>query len=89
MHNPDVEKRLKSVDGHIKGIQRMVGEGAYCIDIMHQIQAVQAALNKVNQIILEDHMNSCVITAVRGEDADERERVLHEISEVYERATKV
>jgi len=89
MHNPDVELRLKNAEGHIKGIQRMVGDGAYCIDVMHQVQAVQAALNKVNQILLEDHMKSCVITAVQGEDAEERERVLREISEVYEQATKV
>ena len=89
MHISDVEVRLKSAEGHIKGIQRMVGEGAYCIDVMHQIQAVQAALGKINQMLLEDHMKTCVITAVQGDDAGERERVLREISEVYEQATKV
>ncbi len=89
MQHPDVIVRLKNVEGHVRGIQRMVGEGVYCIDVMHQIQAVQAALNKVNQILLEEHMESCVITAVQGEDASERERVLREISEVYEQATKV
>ncbi len=89
MRDPDVEVRLKNIEGHVKGIQRMVGEGAYCIDVMHQIQAVQAALNKVNQMLLEDHMKSCVITAVQGDNAGERERVLREISEVYEQATKV
>jgi DNA-binding FrmR family transcriptional regulator len=89
MQNPDVELRLKNVEGHIRGIQRMVGEGVYCIDVMHQIQAVQAALNKINQMVLEDHMKSCVIKAVQGDNAVERERVLREISEVYEQATKV
>jgi DNA-binding FrmR family transcriptional regulator len=85
MHNPEVEKRLKNVEGHIRGIGRMVGEDAYCIDVIRQIQAVQAALNKINKMVLEDHMNSCVITAVQGNDAGERERVL----QVYEEATKV
>ena len=67
----------------------MVEEDAYCIDIIHQIQAVQAALNKVSTAILEDHLNSCVITAIRGEEPAERERVLREITDVFETATKV
>ncbi len=62
---------------------------AYCIDLIRQIQAVQAALNKVSAQILEDHLNSCVITAIQGEDPKERERVLTEISEVFEMANKV
>lgn len=75
--------RLKTVEGHIRGIERMVEDEAYCIDIIRQLQAVQAALNKVNSIILEEHLHSCLITAVRGDNPDERERVLREISEVF------
>lgn len=67
----------------------MAEEDAYCIDLIRQIQAVQAALNKVSAQILEDHLNSCVITAIQGEDPKERERVLTEISEVFEMANKV
>lgn len=81
--------RLKTTEGHLRGIQRMLEEDAYCIDIIRQIQAVQAALNKVSVQILEEHLNSCVITAVRGDDPQERERVLKEISDVFEVATKV
>jgi DNA-binding FrmR family transcriptional regulator len=81
-------KRLKTVEGHIRGIQRMVEEDAYCIDVIRQIQAVQAALNKISTQILDEHLNSCLITAVRGEDAAERERVLKEILDVFEAATK-
>ena len=81
-------KRLKNVEGHIHGVARMVEEGAYCIDVIRQIQAVQSALNKVSTMILEEHLNSCLTTVVRGEDADERERVLHEISDVFDAATK-
>jgi len=73
----------------LRGIQRMLEEDAYCIDVIRQIQAVQAALNKISTQILEEHLNSCVITAVRGEDPQERERVLKEISTVFEAATKV
>ena len=66
----------------------MVEEDAYCIDVIHQIQAVQAALNKVSASILENHLNSCVTTAIRGEDPAERERVMKEITDVFESATK-
>lgn len=81
--------RLKTVEGHVRGIEKMVEDGAYCIDVIRQIQAVQAALNKVSAIILDEHLNSCLITAVRGEDPDERERVLKEITEVFETTTKI
>ncbi len=89
MSDADVILRLKNAEGHLRGVQRMVEDGVYCIDIIRQIQAVQAALNKVTGIILDDHLNSCVITAVRGDDPKERERVLKEISEVFEAAAKV
>ncbi|MEN6409683.1 MAG: metal-sensing transcriptional repressor, partial [Anaerolineaceae bacterium] len=59
------------------------------IDVIRQIHAVQAALNKVSTQILDEHLNSCLITAVRGDDPAERERVLKEIAEIYETATKV
>ncbi len=81
--------RLKIVDGHLRGIIRMVEDDAYCIDVIRQIQAVQAALNKVSTAILEDHLNSCVTTAIQGDDPKERERVLKEITDVFETATKV
>ncbi|MCX7609952.1 MAG: metal-sensitive transcriptional regulator [Anaerolineales bacterium] len=89
MKHGDTLKRLKTIEGHLRGIIRMVEEDAYCIDIIRQIQAVQAALNKVSSQILENHLNSCVITAIQGEDPAERERVLKEIGEVFEMANKV
>jgi DNA-binding FrmR family transcriptional regulator len=88
-HHADARRRLKNIAGHIQGIERMVENDAYCIDVIRQIQAVQAALNKVNSIILEGHLNSCLITAVRGEDPDAREQVLTEIKSVFEAATRV
>lgn len=85
----DVIRRLKTAEGHLRGVQRMVEDGAYCIDVIRQIQAVQAALNKVSTDILDRHLNSCLITAVRGDDPAERERVLKEITDVFEAASKV
>jgi DNA-binding FrmR family transcriptional regulator len=81
--NEDVVKRLKNIEGHVKGIEQMVESGVYCIDVIRQIQAVQAALEKVSGMILDNHLHSCVITAIRGESPEERERVLTEITDVF------
>ncbi|MEW6092906.1 MAG: metal-sensitive transcriptional regulator [Chloroflexota bacterium] len=89
MKDVDVLKRLRIVEGHLKGVIRMVEEDAYCIDVIRQVQAVEAALNKVSAQILDNHLNSCVITAVQGEDPAERQRVLKEVLEVFETSTKV
>ncbi len=89
MKHEDAAKRLKTVEGHIAGIRRMLEEDAYCIDVIRQIQAVQGALNKASKIILEEHLHSCVITAVQGDDPAERERVLQEIMDVYVASRKV
>jgi CsoR family transcriptional regulator, copper-sensing transcriptional repressor len=89
MENNQTLKRLKTIEGHMGGIIRMVEEDAYCIDVIRQIQAVQAALNKVSTVILENHLNSCVTTAIQGDNPKERERVLKEITDVFETATKV
>jgi DNA-binding FrmR family transcriptional regulator len=78
-----VVNRLKSIAGHVNGIVAMLEQDRYCIDIIKQLQATQAALGKVNQIILDHHLHTCLATAVRGDNADERERVLAEISDVF------
>ena len=75
--------RLKSIAGHVNGIASMVEQDRYCIDVIKQIQAAQAALGKASQIILDNHLHTCLTTAVRGDDANERERVLAEISDVF------
>ena len=84
MNHEDAAKRLKTIEGHVAGIRRMIEDDAYCIDVIRQIQAVQSALDKVGKLILDQHLHSCVITAVQGEDPAERERVLQEIIDVYE-----
>ena len=67
----------------------MIENDNYCIDVIHQIHAVQAALNKVSSIILEGHLNSCLISAIQGDDSDDRARVLQEITDIFDAATKV
>ncbi|MDZ4720512.1 MAG: metal-sensitive transcriptional regulator [Roseiflexaceae bacterium] len=76
--------RLKTIEGHVRGVQRMVEEDVYCIDLIKQTRAIQRALERLNSIILADHLNGCVTTAIRSEQADERERVLKELLQLFE-----
>jgi DNA-binding FrmR family transcriptional regulator len=75
--------RLKSIEGHVRGVEKMVEEDAYCIDIVNQITAIQSALQKVNALVLDRHLHTCVTTAIRGDDPSERERVIDEIMGVF------
>ena len=88
-HSEDVLRRLKSIDGHVRGVQRMVEEDVYCIDVVNQIVAIQRALKKVSGILLDGHLHSCVTDALRGPDTAAREQVLGELIEVFEASGKV
>ena len=84
----DILNRLKSIEGHVRGVHRMVENGDYCIDVVNQVLAVQRALQKVNSLVLDHHLHTCVTTAMRSQDATERERVISEIMGVFEAAGK-
>ena len=89
MENENTLRRLKTIEGHLRGVICMVEEDTYCIDVIRQIQAIDSALSKVSTQILENHLNSCVITAIQGNDRKERERVLKEVTEVFSMRSKV
>ena len=67
----DLGKRLRRVEGQVRGIQKMVDEERWCIDVVTQISAVQAALDKVALGLLEDHARHCVAGGAAGGDPDE------------------
>ncbi|HEY8000711.1 MAG TPA: metal-sensitive transcriptional regulator [Solirubrobacterales bacterium] len=71
----DLLKRLRRISGQVGGLERMVGEERYCVDILTQISAVQAALDKVALALLDDHARHCVI----GADEDDREQRTEEM----------
>ena len=71
----DYLKRLRRIEGQARGIQRMVEEEKYCIDILTQISAMTKALHAVSIGLLEEHMNHCVVDAARAGDAEAREKV--------------
>ncbi|MDQ7028729.1 MAG: metal-sensitive transcriptional regulator [Ardenticatenia bacterium] len=85
----EILARLRSIEGHVRGVARMVENDAYCIDIIQQTQAIKRAIDRVNQLILSDHLQTCVTTAIRGDDPIERERVLSELLDVFEASNKL
>lgn len=85
----EIIDRLKSVEGHIRGVQRMVEEDKYCIDLLKQTLAVQGAIDKLNALILERHLEGCVTTAMRSEDPRERARVIGELLPLFQGGTSL
>lgn len=85
----EAHSRLLSIAGHVNGVVRMLEEDEYCIDIIHQVQAVQAALDKVNVLLLDDHMKHCVSDAMRSQDHSEQDRVLGELHDVFAVRNKI
>lgn len=81
----EIINRLSYLEGHCRGIKKMIEDDFYCIDVIHQIEAVEAALRKVKEKILSDHLETCVTTAIKGEDEKERRKVLDELLEVYDK----
>ena len=73
--------------GHLQANLRLIEEDRYCVDIIRQNQAVIAALRKVNELILQKHLDTCVTKAIRGNDKKERERVVNEIVHIFQNTT--
>ena len=80
--------RLARIEGQVRGLQRMIEERAYCIDIITQVQAVQSALSAVGRKILEKHMDTCVTNAVRSKSKADTDEKLAEIMKVLKRMCK-
>jgi len=72
-------KRLARIEGQVRGIARMVEEDRYCIDTVRQIQAVKAALTGLEAVILDDHLKTCVETALHSEDVGARRDKVEEL----------
>lgn len=85
IHQSDSVKRANYIAGHLKAISRMIENGAYCIDVIHQLDAAGAAIAKLRQKVFEGHLTSCVIDSVRDGDRLEREKAIKELIKVYEK----
>ncbi|MDA3129416.1 metal-sensitive transcriptional regulator [Aliibacillus thermotolerans] len=77
--------RLKRIEGQVRGIHQMVESDRYCVDILNQIAAVQAAMNKVSLALMEDHTHHCVSHAIKNGDG---EAAIEELMDVMKRMVK-
>ena len=77
--------RLASIEGHIKGIHKMVDDGAYCVDVLKQTYAVERALQKFEAELLRGHLSTCVPT---GFQEGRNDAMISELSEIFELARK-
>lgn len=74
---------MNYLSGHLEGIKKMIKDEKYCIDIIKQNKAIVAALKKVNQMILENHLNTCVTEAIKGRSEKERKKKIKELLAIY------
>jgi DNA-binding FrmR family transcriptional regulator len=81
--------RLKKVAGQVAGIQRMVEEDRYCVDILHQVAAVEGALDRVGHLMLASHVETCVTSAIESGKSGERKKKLDELMDVFSKFGRV
>ena len=86
-HKRQLMNRLKRIEGQVRGVQRMVDEEAYCVDILTQISGVIAASEKVASMVVRDHVDHCVKESIRNED--QAEEKVDELVTAIERFLKV
>jgi len=80
--------RINYLSGHLEGIKKMIKDDKYCIDVIKQNEAVMAAIKKVNRIILENHLNTCVTEAIKGKNEKERKKKIQELLEIFKNSDK-
>ena len=92
MHDPDRRDakvaRLNRIAGQVQGVARMVADGRYCMDILHQVQAVKAALAKAEAEILRDHASHCVREAIAAGNAAATQEKLDELIDLFDRSRR-
>ncbi len=84
-HRIDILNRLKRIEGQVRGVAQMVDDDRYCIDILHQVQAVKAALAKAESEILKDHAACCVAEALASGDAAEQRAKFNELIDLFDK----
>ena len=83
-----VGKRLKRIEGQVRGVVRMIDEDRYCIDVLTQTAAIRAALQKVEEEVLRDHVSHCVADAFTGGDAAEQRAKIEELVDTVGRMSR-
>ena len=88
MEKDDYLKRLRRIEGQVRGIQRMIDEDTYCIDVLTQLSAVTKAVQSVGIGLLEEHINHCVMEAARSGDDDATQQKIAEATRAIERLVR-
>lgn len=88
MNKDDYHKRLRRIEGQVRGLQRMIDEDTYCIDVLTQVSAVTKALQSVAVGLLDEHMRHCVADAARGDDAEKADDMVSEATRAIERLVR-
>ena len=83
------QARLKRIAGQVSGIQRMLDDDRYCVDVLVQVAAVQAALLETGRVILSGHVESCLTDAIRSRDPRERRKKLDELMNLFSRFMRI
>ncbi|MDO9077146.1 MAG: metal-sensitive transcriptional regulator [Brevundimonas sp.] len=83
---PKILNRLSRIEGQVRGIARMVADDRYCIDLLTQLQAVRAAVHRVETEVLRDHLDHCVMGTMTGDDLEDRKAKAAELIELLARA---
>jgi DNA-binding FrmR family transcriptional regulator len=87
-NKPKLLNRLSRIEGQVRGVSRMVEEDRYCIDVLTQVQALRAALAKVETELLKDHLGHCIEGAIVSGDREEQRRKAAELIQLLERGTR-
>lgn len=72
-------KRLARIEGQVRGVAKMIDDDRYCIDVVRQVQAIKAALSGLEKLVLDDHLDTCVETALKGKSLSERREKVEEL----------
>jgi DNA-binding FrmR family transcriptional regulator len=84
----DSLRRLSRIEGQVRGVAAMVSNGRYCIDIINQIAAIQSALRKVEEVVLQNHVNSCIENAIASGNAEDQRTKVAELIAVLRRPVR-
>jgi len=80
--------RINYINGHLEGVKKMIEDDRYCVDIIHQNKGVISAVKKVNRLVLENHLKTCVRDAITSKEKKEQEKKIEELLDILDNKSK-
>ena len=84
----DIIRRLNRIEGQVRGVNGMIKDGRYCIDILQQIQAIKSAIAKVEDAILKDHAATCIVGAIEAGDEQDQQKKFNELIDLFSKVKR-